>query len=65
MTALEAIAVLRICGNHPDFMNKGCADCPYDNRCEGDKGGALLFLEVADVIEKLMRELGESNAAAE
>ncbi len=53
MTPEEMIKTLRICGNHPSLIKLTCADCPYVDRCEADKGGASLLLMAAEMIEAL------------
>ena len=53
MTPEEMIKTLRICGNHPSLIKLTCADCPYVDRCEADKGGASLLLMAAELIEAL------------
>lgn len=62
MTALEPITALRICGNHPDMMGRGCKDCPFCIPCGEDNGDSRLMLETADVIEQLMKELAKVRA---
>ena len=65
MTALEMITTLRICGNHPSMDDKSCDDCPYEDCCTRDNGGARLYWEAADIIEELMKELALARAGAE
>ena len=62
LNALEIIEALRICGNHPDMAGKTCADCPYDKHCETESVGVPIELVAADMIEKLLRQLGQTAA---
>ena len=62
MNALEMIEALRICGNHPSMAGKTCADCPYHEHCATESVGVPMELVAADMIEKLLRQLGQTAA---